>query len=67
MGKIQSTVAEYRTALNGYRAQAKAAGLDTNDEKVRRFIIHISEVTAQTHAELRESYNANHRLMRVTR
>lgn len=60
---IKATDQDFKTAFNGFRAQAEAHGLDVTEENMRQFLVHISEVDAQTHAELRKCYSVNHQLM----
>jgi hypothetical protein len=61
----QATNTEFQVAFNGLLTQARAHGVDTTDENVRAFLVQTAEVLANDRAELREAYNANHRMMGV--
>ena len=56
IAEFKATETDFSTSLMALRSQAKALGLDVNDENVRAFLIHQSEVNAQTNAHIRWLY-----------
>jgi len=56
----EATETDFQIAFNALRTQAKAHGLDPNDDKIRRFIIHTADVKATESAQTRALYNLMH-------
>ena len=51
---------DFHTAYNALRTQAEVHGLNTLDQNMNTFLVHMAEVMAQDRANEREAYRVAH-------
>lgn len=54
---IKRTDEDFNIAFNGMLETARRLGINTKDEAIRQFVVHLAECRAEDHAQIRWMYN----------